>query len=58
MKKEYIYEKYVDLVECSLSRNTYITYDYDVRPSNLWVIAYVALRQKILETSGPLCKLS
>jgi len=29
------YEKHVDLVECSLSRNTYITYDYDVRPSNL-----------------------
>ena len=44
------YEKHVDLVECSLSRNTYITYDYDVRPSNLWVIAYVALGRKSLET--------
>jgi len=31
------YEKHVDLVEWSLSRNTHITYDYDVRPSNLWV---------------------
>jgi len=48
--QKYIYKKHVNLVECSLSQNTYITYDYDVRPSNLWVIAYVALGQKSLET--------
>jgi len=38
MKKLYIYEKYVDFVECSLSWNTCITYEYDVRPSKLWEI--------------------
>jgi len=48
--QKYIYKKHVNLVECSLSQNTYITYNYDVRPSNLWVIAYVALGQKSLET--------
>ena len=57
MKKLYIYEKYVDFVECSLSWNTCITYEYDVRPSKLWEIAYVAIGQKSLETSGLLCKL-
>ena len=41
-------KKQVDLVEWSLFRNTYITYDYDIRPSNLW-LAYVALGQKRLE---------
>jgi len=50
MKKYIYYEKHVDLVECCSSRNIYITYDYDVWPSNIWVIAYVALGQKRLET--------
>ena len=47
-KNNYIYKKQVDLVEWSLFRNTYITCDYDIRPSNLW-LAYVALGQKRLE---------
>ena len=48
-KKIYcIYEKFVNLVECNIFRNSHIT--QDVWPSNRCVIAYVTLRQKSLET--------
>ena len=43
-KKPYIYEKYVDLVQCNISRKNQIT--QDVWPSNYCAIAYVVLSQK------------
>ena len=43
MKKQFIYEKSVDLVEWKMSRKNNIT--QDVRPSNCFAIAYVVLSQ-------------
>jgi len=40
-KRQYTYEKFVDLVECNLFENNDIM--HDVRPSNCCVIAYVVL---------------
>jgi len=45
MRKWYIYEKCVDLVEWNISRKNHIT--QDVRPSNSCAIAYVVHSQKI-----------
>jgi len=45
MEKYYIHEKYVDLVECNISRKKSLCAP-DVRPSNCCAIAYVALSQK------------
>ena len=45
MKKQYIYKKCVDLVECNISRNNHIT--LDVWRSNCCAMAYVAFSQKI-----------
>jgi len=44
MKKQYIYETLVDLVECSLSWNNHIM--EDVWCSNCCALVYVAIRQK------------
>jgi len=43
MKKIYIYEKCVDLVECNISRKNHIT--HDVRPSNCCATAHQVLFQ-------------
>ena len=43
-----IYEKLVGLVECNISQNNHIT--SGVRPSTYYVITYVALKQRNLET--------
>jgi len=54
-KENNIFTKNVfDLVECNISRNNHIT--HDVRSSNYCVIAYVALRQKSLETLERICR--
>jgi len=49
MKKNH-YEKFVDLVEYTIFRNSDIT--SDVRPSTCSVLAHVALGQKSLQTPG------
>jgi len=48
MKKQYIYETFVDLVECNLFWNSYVT--RDVWPTNCCAVAHVALWQESLET--------
>jgi len=45
MKNWYMYKKYVDWVECNISGNNHIT--QGVWPSNCFVIAYVAIAQKV-----------
>ena len=50
MKKYYICEKCVDLVECNICRKNHIT--QDVWPSNCCAIAYVVLSQKNLKNPG------
>jgi len=50
MKKQYIYENTVDLVECNILRNNNITQGF--RPSKCCVTAYVAFAKKRLETPG------
>jgi len=47
MMKKYIYEKCVDLVECSISRKSRIT--QDVWLSNCCAVAYVVSPEKVEE---------
>jgi len=48
MKKQYIYQTFVDLVEYNISRNNHIKQDVQLQ---IWyVVASIALQQKSLET--------